>query len=100
MKELKHLKTFESFSIEDNMIDEGWFTKTPEEKVKKLMDDAMTHMIAWKKQGYIVDMEQIEKDAMADDCKGTIGLADRRNKKIGYIPGGRGVTSPLGGFND
>ena len=98
MKELKHLKTFESFSQED-ILDEGWFNKTPEEKVEAFMKNAMEHLIAWKKQGYVVDMEQIKKDAMADNCKGNVGLVG--NKVIGYIPAGLGKSgseiAPFGG---
>lgn len=49
MKEFKYLKTFESFSVSGEELNEGFFKKTPEELLKKgqetIQKDSKTKMV-------------------------------------------------------
>lgn len=83
---MKHLQTFESFSNEE-IIDEGLFRDTPEEKWEKFKKESLKHIIAWTNAGYQEpDWDEIQQEAEEDGYEGRIGT-DSKEKKIIYVPG-------------
>jgi hypothetical protein len=99
---MKHIKTFEQFDYNTDMIDESFlgFGKSDEEKFEDLIKDNAKRIVAWKKQGYSFNKKSLFEPAKADNFKGALGT--NKEKEIIYrnqkdIKWGSAKTHTFGG---
>ena len=93
---MNHLKTFESFSYEGEILDENWFTKDKEEKKEKISDlDSKINSIFVMSLKYprfrnaVDKMDDTEKKDLLDKASklksGARKLTSKNGKLVPYV---------------